>query len=127
MDAPTFEMTAESLARAMAARLVRERRRLADSLDGLSAEVLEQGYGPWIYDRLAGLAAELRPPKPVTVVNDTTPEPMEPAALDTAEVDGLPAVHHLDDFAEGSAMIQHGLLNSMSRRTIVRGAGGLRD
>lgn len=124
-----FEIEASALARAVANSAKRERNRavkaLVDRADIEMAEghlqtasvLLELVETLTSAATAAGTELQAAPP----------PAPSEPEAIEEpVDPDDLPPVHHLDDFAEGQALVQGG----MFRRAVVgyQGANGhLRD
>lgn len=116
----TFQMTPTTLAAAIANAAKRERRRAARLLDDKADDLLGRGD-------LAG--AQLMSEMAESIRSADIPEPdraMASADPTDAAEPALPEVHHLDDFAEGVALVQGG----GHRRGVVgyNGASGhLRD
>lgn len=104
-------MTPQRLAYAMASRVLRERQRIARKL----FEISNDSDFESVPRRLEEYAEELmRNPSLPTPEPPASPPPSEtqaPLFVEEPE-DGLPGVHHLDDFAEGRALVQ----GSMHRR-----------
>lgn len=95
-------------AQAMANRVVRERKRIAQRIEEYAASVT-LANSPGIQVGLYALAEEIR--------TGGVPVPALPEREPIAEQE-LPAVHHMDDFEQGVAMV---------RGRALRPAGGARD
>lgn len=128
MDDPlVFEMTPATLARAMAGRLARERRRLAEKLDLLTKDIEEGSMEFWIAERTAALAAEVRAgvePSLALVPTSRVLTAMENDPREIAEGDpgdGLPPVQFRDDVEEGEQLVRN------RNTAIFARGGGMRD
>lgn len=127
--ATTFEMTPETLARAIANAAKRERRRAAQLLDDRSNVELGKGNlpGAQLLIEMAEAVRSSDIPEPVTAVQagDLGDGDRDYHQADR-QADELPPVHHLDDFEEGAALVRSGA----DRRLVVGyngAAGHLRD
>jgi hypothetical protein len=119
----TFEMTPETLARAIANGARRERNRAAKVADDASDVALGEGKLE-IAQALQIVAESIRSGggAAAAVIPDEQPEQI----VEEQNPDELPSVHHIDDFAEGAALVRSGA----DRRLVVgyNGASGhLRD
>lgn len=102
--ATTFEMTPETLARAVANAAARERRRAAKVADDAADTALGEGKLE-IAQALQIVAESIRSAdRAAPAIPDEQPEPIVNPA-DEAE---LPEVRHMDDFAEGAALVRSG-------------------
>lgn len=119
----TFEMTPETLARAIANGARRERNRAAKIADDAGDVALSQGKLE-LAQALQIVAESIRSAGGAAAA--VIPEEQPEQIVEEQNPDELPAVHHIDDFAEGAALVRSG-----ADRRLVTGyngaSGHLRD
>lgn len=105
MAETNFEMTPETLARAIANSARRERNRAAKVADDAADVALGQGKLE-IAQALQVVAESIRSAAGAAAA--VIPDERTEEIVEEQNPDELPAVHHLDDFAEGAALVRSG-------------------